>query len=227
MCGRCGLLRALLEAGGPHSLREGLLWGLLPAVDEKRTERKAERADLHVGRKRETLKVGEHRPPSHFNQLALDLLSKKLSTSRLNNSSSEPMNRPGTSSTSPSVSGLIILHRSTSSTTTKSRSCSWHWWSFQRSISYLCSSSTEHCPRLSCTRPSEPPHNTKFGSSTRTRQLCPVADTRFSFRRRESPTTAAISVTAVSPTITPSTPSATPTSHKRASESLPSAEHDT
>lgn len=55
---------------------EGPLWGLLPAIDEKRRERQAERADLHVGRKREMLKVGEHRPPSRFNQLALDLLSK-------------------------------------------------------------------------------------------------------------------------------------------------------
>jgi hypothetical protein len=139
------------------------------------------------------------------------------------------MNRPGTSSTSPCLSSLITHHRS-SSTTAKSGPYSWYRWSFQRSISYLCSPSTEHCPRLSCTRPSEPPHNTKFGPSARTRRLCPAAHPRIPFRRRESPTTAAtaaISVTAVSPTVTPSTPSATPTYHKRASESLPSAERDT
>jgi len=169
-------------------------------------------------------------PPSLFNQLSppppLFLLSKPV-PSRFNHSSSEPMNRPGTSLISPHISSLIINHRSTSSTTTKFGSCSWYRWSFQRPISHICPPSTKHCPRLSCTWPPEPPHNTKFGPSARTRRLCPAAYPRVSFRRRESPATATISVTAVSPAVTPATPSATATSHKRASEPIPSAEHDT
>ena len=167
--------------------------------------------------------------PSLFSQLSPApplFLARKATKPRPNQSSSEPMNRPGTSSITLCISGLIINHRSTSSTTAKSRSCSWHRWPFQRPIS-ICSPSTT--PRVSRTRPPEPPHNTKFGPSART-WICPAAYPRFSFRRRDSPATAAtatISITAISRAVTLATPSATPTSHKRASEPVPFTEHDT
>jgi hypothetical protein len=214
-------------------LRGGLLLGSRPVRDEEKERKRGgvcgPPCGIEENRKGKGIRWG-HRH-SLTNSPSTSSFSPPQSHPHLlsNNSS---MNRPGTSSISPCVPSLIIHHRSTSSTTTKSRSCSWHRWSFQRSISYIRSPSTEHCPRVSCTRPSEPPHNTKFGPSACTRRFCPAAYPRFSFCQCESPATATataatISVTTVSPTVTPSTSSATATSHKRASESLSFAEHDT
>lgn len=134
------------------------------------------------------------------------------------------MNRPGTFSFPSSLSSLIINHRSTTPTTTKSGSCSWYWRPFQRSIYNICPPSKKYRTRLSRTGPPEPPHDTKFGPTAHPNQFCPAAYTRFPLRWTESPA-ATTTITAISHSVTPPTPPAT--SLKRTSKSIPSTEHDT
>ena len=141
----------------------------------------------------------------------------------------EPMNRPGTSSLSTFISGVLIAnHRSTSPTTAKSRASSWHWRPIQGSISNIRPPSKNYCPWLSRTGPSKSPHNPKLGSTVDTWRICPAAyPSWFPLWCREPPTAAAaITVTTISPAVTPSTPPATAASHERAPQPIPSAEYD-
>src|SRR5487761_1508037 len=94
------------------------------------------------------------------------------------------MNRPGTSSLPCCVSWLIVDDRSTSPTTTKPRSRSWHWRPFQRPIYDLCPSSKNS--RLSRSGSTESPHDTKFGPTVHPNEFCATAYPRFPLRRRES-----------------------------------------